>query len=212
MQKWQRRVRGAIGMGLTWAMAWFGAGVLLLLIIGPDAADVPFPIGFGMFGFLAGVTFSAVLAIVEGRRSFDQMSLPRFAGWGGVGGLLMSGIFVLAAALSGDTTPLEHLVLLGPVFAVAGAGSAAGSLGLARMAEEREPLDASADASEVEPAGGEPQAPLEGATESLRSPWEGMVPSDDSEGDIVDARNARPDRGLARRRGSAGGAGGRTDR
>ena len=47
--------------------------------------------------------------------------------------------------LGGDTTPLKHLVLLGPVFALAGAGSAARSLALARMAEDQELLDASAD-------------------------------------------------------------------
>ncbi|UCG89035.1 MAG: hypothetical protein JSW71_11055, partial [Gemmatimonadota bacterium] len=71
MKKWLRRIRGAIGMGLTWAVAWFGAGLVLLLVVGFGAADVPFPIGFGVFGFLAGVTFSGVLGVVEGRRRFD---------------------------------------------------------------------------------------------------------------------------------------------
>jgi hypothetical protein len=143
MKKWLRRIRGAIGMGLTWAMAWFGAGLSLLLVVGFGAADVPFPIVFGVFGFLAGVTFSGVLAIVEGRRRFDQMSLPRFAAWGGVGGLLLSGIFAWAAGLGGE------FLVLGPVFALSGAGSAAGSLALARMAEDRELLDASADVGEA---------------------------------------------------------------
>jgi hypothetical protein len=75
-----------------------------------------------------------------GRRRFDQMSLPRFAAWGAVGGILLSGIFVVAAGLGGD-----GFLVLGPVFALSGAGSAAGSLALARMAEDRELLDASAD-------------------------------------------------------------------
>jgi len=144
MRKWLRRIRGAIGMGLTWALAWFGAGMILLLIVGFGAADVPFPLGFGLLGFLAGVTFSAVLGIVEGRRRFDQMSLPRFAAWGGVGGLLLSGIFVPVAGLGGDV-----LLVLGPVFALSGAGCAAGSLVLARVAEDRELLDASADVGEA---------------------------------------------------------------
>ncbi len=147
MKKWVRRIRGAIGMGLTWAMAWFGAGIVLLLVVGVGAADVPFPLFFGLLGFLAGTTFSGVLGVVEGRRRFDQMSLPRFAGWGAVGGLLLSVIFVLAVAIAGDTT-LEILVL-GPVFALAGAGSAAGSLALARMAEDRESLDAGANVAEA---------------------------------------------------------------
>ena len=65
MKRWLRRIRGAMRMGLAWALAWFGAGLVLLLIVGVDAADVPFPIGFGVFGFFAGVTFSGVLAVVD---------------------------------------------------------------------------------------------------------------------------------------------------
>ncbi len=147
MKKWLRRIRGAIGMGLTWAIAWFGAGMVLLLIVGVGAADVPFPLGFGMLGFFAGATFSVVLAIVGRRRRFDQLSLPRFAGWGAVGGFLLSVMFVLAVALAGDPTLLDDLVFLGPIFAVAGAASAAGSLALARMAEDSDSLDTRADAA-----------------------------------------------------------------
>jgi len=149
VNKWLRRIRGAIGMGVTWAFAWFGAGMILLLIVGPDAADVPFPIGFGMFGFLAGATFSGVLALVEGRRSFDQMSLPRVAGWGAAGGGLLSTIFVLVVALVEGPAFLPNLVFLAPVFALAGAGSAAGSLALARRGVDRELLDSGAETVEV---------------------------------------------------------------
>ncbi len=147
MKKWLRRIRAAIGMGLTWAIAWFGAGMVLLLIVGVGAADVPFPLGFGMLGFFAGATFSVVLAIVGRRRRFDQLSLPRFAGWGAVGGFLLSVMFVLAVALAGDPTLLDDLVFLGPIFGVAGAASAAGSLALARMAEDSDSLDTRADAA-----------------------------------------------------------------
>ncbi|MCK5448145.1 MAG: hypothetical protein KAJ43_08365 [Gemmatimonadetes bacterium] len=139
MTKWLRRIRGAVGMGLTWALAWFAAGVVLLMVVGFGAADVPFPLGFALLGFLAGVTFSGVLGIAEGRRRFDQMSLPRFAGWGAVGGLLLSGIFVLAADLG------DAILVLGPVFALSSAACASGSLALARMAEDRELLNASAN-------------------------------------------------------------------
>ena len=145
MKKWLRRIRGAFGMGLTWAIAWFAAGMLLLLIVGPGAADVPFPLGFGMFGFLAGVTFSGVLGLVDGRRRFDQMSLPRFAGWGAVGGLVLSVAFVMVAGLGVDL-----MLILGPVFGLSSATCAAGSLALARMAEDRDPLSAFSDVTEAE--------------------------------------------------------------
>lgn len=153
MKRWLRRIRGAIGMGLAWGLAWFGAGMILLLGLllstGSTGADVPYPLGFGALGFIAGVTFSGVLGLLEGRRRFDEMSLPRFAGWGAAGGFLFSALFVSAVALGEDPAFLWNLVVLGPVFAVAGAGSAAGSLALARKAEDRELLDASVDVGEV---------------------------------------------------------------
>jgi hypothetical protein len=146
MNKWMRRIRGAVGMGLAWAVAWFGAGLVLLLIVGPDAADVPFPLGFGALGFFAGVLFSGVLGMIEGRRKFEQMSLPRFAGWGSIGGFLLAAIFVPVTGLGGEA------LLLGPLFALAGAASAAGSLALARTAEGRDSLDPGADLARLEPA------------------------------------------------------------
>lgn len=161
MKEWLRRIRGAIGMGLTWAAAWFGAGMIMVLGLLLDTgarADVPFPIVFGAFGFVAGVTFSGVLSLVDGRRRFDQMSLPRFAGWGAAGGFLLSTIFVSAVALAGDRAFVWNLVVLGPVFAVAGAGSAAGSLALARRAEDRESLEVSGDVADAALSEGTPPA------------------------------------------------------
>ena len=138
MQTWRRRIRGAVGMGLTWGAAWFGAGLLLLLVVGFGAADVPFPLGFGLLGFLAGVTFSLVLASAERRRRLEQLSLARFAGWGALGGLAFSGAFALVAGLGAE------LLAVGAVFALAGAGSAAGTLALARRAGGSEPSDGGA--------------------------------------------------------------------
>lgn len=134
MRKWLRRIRGAIGMGLIWALAWFGAGVALLFVVGFGAADVPFPLAFGAFGFVAGAAFSLVLGFVEGGRRFEQLRLPRFAALGALGGLLLCALFVLAAAVAGELTPMENMVGLAGVFAVAGGASAAGSLVLARSA------------------------------------------------------------------------------
>jgi hypothetical protein len=100
---------------------------VLLVIVGPDAADVPFPLFFGLLGFIAGMICSGILGLNVGRRSFDLMSMPRFAGWGAVGGLVLSGVM---AAIVGA----ESLILLGPLFAASGAICASGSLALARKA------------------------------------------------------------------------------
>jgi len=160
MSKWMRRMRGAVGMGLAWGAAWFSAGMIillgLLLTTGSTGADVPYPLGFGALGFIAGVTFSGILGLVEGRRRFHQMSLPRFAGWGAVGGLLFSALFVSTVALTAEGMGfLSNLVFLGPLFAAAGAGSAAGSLALARKAEDGGSLTDWDDLGEVEEADGE---------------------------------------------------------
>jgi hypothetical protein len=130
MKKWMKRIRAAIALGLTWGAAWFGAGMLLLLVVGLDAADVPFPLFFGLLGFLSGAAFSGLLGVLGRRRRFDEMSLPGFAAWGALGGLVVCGIVALTAGPGAD------LLVAGTVFALAGAISAAGTLVLARRAEE----------------------------------------------------------------------------
>ncbi|HUQ48725.1 MAG TPA: hypothetical protein VM053_10875 [Gemmatimonadaceae bacterium] len=140
MNKWLRRIRGAIGMGLTWAVAWTGAGMIVtlgFLLRTGSRPDAPFPIMFAAAGFVAGLIFSGMLGLVDGRRRFEQMSLRRFAGWGAAGGFLLASTFVGAVSLSGDPGFIWNLVAVGPLFAAAAAGSAAGSLALARRAHDK---------------------------------------------------------------------------
>jgi hypothetical protein len=142
MKKWGRRIRGAIGMGLTWGAAWFGAGLLLARVPG-FYSDLPFALVFAPLGFLTGIIFSGILVGIEGRRGFERTSLPRFAGWGAASGLLLSGILVIGAALRGGSLWGE-LLLFGPPLAIASAVCAGGSLAIARRAERRELTDKSA--------------------------------------------------------------------
>ena len=132
MGKWGRRIRGAIGMGFTWAAAWSVAGMVPRWLFGFNT-DAPFPLIFGVLGFFAGIIFSGLLMLSEGRRGFDEMTLPRFAAWGGLGGFLLSAIFTRAASLG-----LADALVIAPTFAVACAISASGSLALARRAGMRE--------------------------------------------------------------------------
>jgi hypothetical protein len=148
MKHWWRRIRAAIGMGLTWGAAWFGAGLLLARVPG-FYSDLPFALLFAPLGFVTGIIFSGILVVVERRRSFDRVSLSRFATWGAVSGLLLSGIFVVGAALRGASVWGEFL-LFGPPLAMASAVCAAGSLALARRADRRELRGASGDPAEAE--------------------------------------------------------------
>ncbi len=136
MKKWVRRIRGAIGMGLTWGAAWFAAGLVLARVPG-FYSDLPFALVFAPLGFLTGIIFSGILVGLEGRRGLGRTSLPRFAGWGAASGLLLSGIFVVGAALRGGGL-LGEFLLFGPPLAIASAACAAGSLAIARRAERRE--------------------------------------------------------------------------
>ena len=141
MRKWLRRIRGAIGLGFTWAAACSAAGLVPRWVFGVNT-DVPIPLVFGVFGLIAGVTFSGLLVLTAGRRRFEQMSLPRFAAWGAMGGLLLSALWAKAASLGwGD------LLAIAPTFALASAICASGSLALARRAVRRELPDISGDGS-----------------------------------------------------------------
>jgi len=144
MRKWLRRIRGAIGMGFTWGAAWSVAGIALAVAT-RFQADAPFPLIFGVLGFFAGLTFSAFLALTQGRRRFDQMSLPRFAGWGAMGGLLLSALFAKAASLG-----WADVVVVAPTFALASAICASGSLAVARRAVSRELPDIRRDTAGAE--------------------------------------------------------------
>ena len=132
MLKWLRRIRGSIGMGFTWAAAWFAVGFVPRWVFGFNT-DVPFPLVFGVLGFMAGIIFSGLLMLIESRRTVAQMTLPRFAAWGGLAGLLLSAFFTRLASLDA-----ADVLVVAPVFAVACAVCASGSLALARRGERLE--------------------------------------------------------------------------
>jgi hypothetical protein len=107
--------------------------------------DLPMPLLFGALGFISGVTFSGLLVLTDGRRRFDQTSLPLFAAWGAIGGLLISALFVRGASLG-----WTEVLGISSTFALASAACASGSLALARRALRRELPDSGVDAGEVE--------------------------------------------------------------
>lgn len=157
MKTWLRRARGALGMGLTFAVAGGAIGTVIslgFLVRTGSRPDAPFPIMLGALGFIAGIAFSGVLLLVERRRRLDQLTLPRFAAWGAAAGFALSATFFLAVS-RGDPAFLKYFVLVGPIAAVAAAGVAAGSLALARRAQARELRAAGEDGLAVERPDGE---------------------------------------------------------
>jgi hypothetical protein len=172
MKKWLRRIRGAIGMGLTWAVGWALAGLLIgvsskLLPGLPwhyffDVFDAPLP-ALAIPGFVGGALFSIVLGIAGRRRRFAELSLPRFAAWGAVGGLLLA-LFPFAMVAVGlasrEGSSISGLRLLATIsgpFILLGAISAGATLALARVSEKRELLEVSEDVADVGLTEGEAQ-------------------------------------------------------
>ena len=141
MKKWLRRIRGAVGMGLTWAAGWALVGVLIELFIDPMGSLVDvWPTALAIPGFLGGAVFSAVLQVAEGRRRFDELSLPRFGAWGAVTGLLL-GVLAVSAGVASAIFPdlwLRAAVIIGPT-TLLGAVSAVGSALLFRYAAREHP-------------------------------------------------------------------------
>jgi hypothetical protein len=157
MKQWMRRVRGALGMGLTWGVVGFviGMGIELIHNLWPNPlgamVDI-WPAALAYPGVIGGVAFSAVLGIVGRRRRFEELSVPQVAAWGAVGGLVVS-LIPAAMVFLHLATPNISLwqitaALIGPC-TVGGAIAASGSLVLARRAEDQELLDAGHDVGEV---------------------------------------------------------------
>ena len=149
MKQWLVRVRGAVGMGLTWAAEWALAGLLIgissKLVPGLwnwffEIFDAPLP-ALAIPGFFAGIFFSIVLGFAARRRRFHELSLPVFAAWGALGGLLLT-LFPLALSAVGlatpNVSPWRIIGGIGGPFILLSAASAAISLTLARRSAARE--------------------------------------------------------------------------
>lgn len=143
MSQWLRNLRGAIKMGLTWAVAWgVGVGGFFELVgnIWPGAPLVGlvdiWPMVLGIPGFISGTMFALVLRLSDGRRRFEQLSIPRFATLGAVGGLLSGAVTVgLIVSVAGAPARWIMAAVVCAVPAVLSTLSAAGTLALARRAE-----------------------------------------------------------------------------
>jgi hypothetical protein len=180
MTGWLRRARGAIGMGLTWAAGWAVAGLLIgvasLILPGIpfiEVFDAPLP-ALAIPGFFAGVFFSSVLAVAGRRRRFRELSLPRFAAWGALGGLLLT-MFPFALVAVGlasregsEIGARQILVAITPPFVLLSALSATVTLLIARVAERRDSRELGEDVSDVELTEGEAHELLGTETQAHR--------------------------------------------
>ena len=88
-----RRLRGALGIGLTWAVLWVVVGFGLVTVIGIlRPGDISRGEGLSRIlpslatvGFLSGLGFAALFWLAERRRTLAQLSIGRVALWGLLG-------------------------------------------------------------------------------------------------------------------------------
>ena len=171
MRKLLRRIRGAIGNALTWAVAWFGGTFMALG--GLALAGVVPPIGLGILlrlslnvgvtGFLAGTAFLLFLGTRYGRHRLGDLRAGRIALWGSaVSGLVAPALSVLVMGFGASGVGLGFLTASFIGAATFGGLTAGGTVMLAQRSARR--LEADAASSEIAPQTG-PGAALGDGTE-----------------------------------------------
>lgn len=133
MQMLLRRLRGMIGLGLTWAVTYSAVFLTLGVVISlldPDSIDPGESIGLvtligATVGFVSGCISALVLAAAERHKTLSDLSLGRMALWGA----LSAGVWPLV-------TPVDNMMVI--ILAPLGAACAAGTLVIARRASAGE--------------------------------------------------------------------------
>ncbi len=168
-------MRGAFGMGVTWALGWglMGIGIGVLSVLTPflpweiyfRAFDAPAP-ALAVPGFFYGAGFSIVLGIVGRNRRFADLSMPRFAAWGALSGVLVPAVLLGLGEPSpsgGAGVDWGRLAFMAGTLGLFSTLSAMSTLALAQRAERGESLDAngataalSTGSAEIVPAVREP--------------------------------------------------------
>jgi hypothetical protein len=155
-----RRLRGLLGVGVTWGTLWAGIGAGIGFLVGMASPEVwgwtnpilDYAVGIGLYGFFSGVGFGTLLAIGEGRRTLLDLSLVKVGIFGVLGAVLVPLMFGALGAFATGTTVVdivEAVLLTG----VLGGTFAAESVAIARRAElrEREERELLSTASDADP-------------------------------------------------------------
>ena len=142
MNRLVRRLRGLLGVGLTWGALWsvIGAGVGLVLgVVAPEMwgwTDRLFEwaVGMGLYGLVSGVGFGGLLALRESRETIFSISLGRAAILGVVGAVAVPFLFGALGMFEIGTTTAEVLGAI-LVTGVLGGTFAPAAIAIARRAE-----------------------------------------------------------------------------
>jgi len=136
-----RKLRGLLGVGITWGTLWAGVGAMIGLVIGivtPEGWTYANPVlewalGMGAYGLVSGLGFGTLLSLGEGRKRLLELSLPRVAFWGVLGSAAVPLLFGALGTFDAGTTVVDvaQAILL---TASLGGASAPAAVVLARRA------------------------------------------------------------------------------
>lgn len=141
---WLGHIRGAVLMGLAWAVAWALVAVLVGLVVDPDGSMDEMWVAVGAYpGFLCGAISSAVLGIAGGRRRFAELSLSGAGVRGAAVGLLVA-VVPLAIGEPTSEVPLWQLgaAVVGSITLLSAVSAIGSALVLRRAAWGRAPAAA----------------------------------------------------------------------
>lgn len=144
MKQLVRRLRGLLGVGVTWGALWsaIGAGIGFLIgVVSPEMwvwgnPIVEWTVGMGLYGFASGIGFGGLLSISEGRRTILEIPLGRAAAWGVLGAAAVPLLFGALGTFEVGTTIAEVLGAI-LVTGVLGGAFAPAAIAIARTAELR---------------------------------------------------------------------------
>ena len=144
MNRLVRRLRGLLGVGLTWGALWsvIGAGVGAVLgVVAPEiwgwsARVFEWTVGMGLYGLVSGFGFGSLLFLREGGRTLFDVPLRRAAFWGVAGAAAVPLLFGALGMFEAGTTMVEVLGAI-LVTGVLGGTFAPAAIAIARRAELR---------------------------------------------------------------------------
>jgi hypothetical protein len=121
MKKLVRWIRGAVGIGVTWAALWVVVGAVVMSVvkvfhpedIGPGEGFARAAAILSTLGFLSGIGFATVFSLAERKRTLRELSLVRVAVWGALGSVAIP----VLMGTNGSMWPL--VAFLGATFSTA---------------------------------------------------------------------------------------------
>jgi len=152
-----RKLRGAFGLALTWAVGWGITGFALIAVMWVVAQPEwpffrlggPFALLAAGSGFLAGGAFAGLLGTVHRKKRLADLSAKRMAIWGAAAGAILPVALTVGSLLLSTGLDLRVIGIMGLGITGLGAATGGGLVALAKAGEGE--LFSGGEAESIEP-------------------------------------------------------------